>query len=244
MYAKLLAVSIVAGLAAGPVIAADTASRQETVGVGVGATVGALAGGPVGLVIGAAVGAKLGDQFYRKDMQVKTLDSSLEASRGRISELEQDARSLNSAIDRLDGELQQMHATSRPELLNLLQSGIEMDLLFRTGEHVLPESTNMRLGQLAASLAAMPDVYLRLDGFADERGDSSYNHNLSVQRAQFVRGVLQENGVPAERIELSAHGESPAADDSADSYALERRVSVTLYVPDSPSLAANPEGRH
>ncbi|MEX2126258.1 MAG: OmpA family protein [Woeseia sp.] len=241
MRTKLTVISVIACLAAGPVLAADKASRQETIGVGMGATVGALAGGPIGFVLGAAIGAKIGDGFHQKDVEVETLNSSLRSSQSRVSELEQNVDSLNAGIDRLNSDLQQMHAASRPELLNLLKAGIEMDLLFMTDQHVLPGSTRARLGKLAASLAVMPDVRLQLDGFADERGDSAYNQNLSVQRAEYVRQVLQENGVPNERIELTAHGESPAADATADSYALERRVSLTLFVQDPPSLAANPD---
>ena len=49
---------------------------------------------------------------------------------------------------------------------------------------------------------------------------------------------------PAQRQEPSAqrHGgkESAAADASVDSYALERKVSVTLYIEGAPSLAQNP----
>jgi hypothetical protein len=52
--------------------------------------------------------------------------------------------------------------------------------------------------------------------------------------------VLLANGVPADRISVSAHGESPAADDNIDSFAFERKVSLTLYVDDTPSFAANP----
>lgn len=241
MHRKLLVTGIVACLAAAPAVAADKASKQETIGVGMGAAVGALAGGPVGLVVGAAIGARLGDEFHQKDVAVARLDSSLTASQSRVSELEKNVDSLNAGIDRLNSDLQRMHASSRPELLSLLQAGIEMDLLFRTDEHVLPDSTRARLAELSTSLASMPDLQLRLDGFADERGDSTYNHNLSVQRAEYVRQVLEENGVAPERIQLTAHGESPAADSSADSYALERRVSLTLFAPDPTSLAANPE---
>ena len=134
-----------------------------------------------------------------------------------------------------------MRAESRPELLSLLQAGIEMDLLFRTDEHVLAGSTVSRLQQLAASLASMPGVFVRLDGFADERGDAAYNQKLSVRRAEHVRHVLLANGVPTARISVKAHGESPAADDDVDSYAFERKVSLTLYIDDSPSFAANPQ---
>jgi outer membrane protein OmpA-like peptidoglycan-associated protein len=238
---KLLATGILACLAASPAWAANNASKQETIGVGMGATVGALAGGPVGLVIGAAIGAKIGDEFHQKEREVLALDRLLESSQSRVSELEKNVDSLNAGIDRLNGDLQRMHAAARPELLSLLRAGIEMDLLFRTGEHTLPESTRAKLGELAASLAAMPDVHLELDGFADERGDSTYNQNLSAQRAEYVRQVLEEHGVPAERIGLTAHGESPAADATIDSYALERRVSLTLSVQDPLSLAANPD---
>lgn len=241
MRKKLLASGIIACLVAGPVTAATNASKQETIGVGMGATVGALAGGPIGLVVGAAVGAKLGDDFHQKDVEVVRLDSSLKSSQSRVSELEKSVDTLNDGIDRLNSDLQHMHAAARPELLSLLQAGIKMDLLFRTDEHVLPDSTRAKLDELSASLAAMPDVQLKLDGFADERGDSTYNQNLSAQRAKYVRRVLEENGVASDRIRLSAHGESPAADGTADSYALERRVSLTLFVEDTPSVAANPE---
>lgn len=241
MHRKLLLTGIIACLAAGPAAAGNNASKQETIGVGVGAAVGALAGGPFGFVVGAAIGAKLGDEFHQKDVQVARLDSSLRTSESRVAQLENDVDSLNAGIDGLNRDLQQMQASSRPELLSLLQAGIEMDLLFRTDEHVLPPSTHARLADLSASLATMPDLQLRLDGFSDERGDSTYNQNLSEQRAAYVRRVLEENGVAPERIKVAAHGESPAADGTPDSYALERRVSVTLFVEDSPSVAANPE---
>jgi outer membrane protein OmpA-like peptidoglycan-associated protein len=241
MRTKILVGGIIACLAAGPAMAANKASKPETVGVGMGATVGAIAGGPVGLIVGAAIGAKIGDRFHQKDVEVVRLDSSLKSSQSRVAELERNVGSLNAGIDRLNGDLQRMNASARPELLSLLQAGIEMDLLFRTDEHQLPDSTRAKLAELSASLASMPDVHVHLDGFADERGDSTYNQLLSVQRADFVRQVLEENGIAAERIGLTAHGESPAVDDSADSYALERRVSLTLFVQDPQPLAANPD---
>ena len=41
---------------------------------------------------------------------------------------------------------------------------------------------------------------------------------------------LRAWGVSPERISVSAHGESAAQDDSLDSYALERRVALTLFI--------------
>jgi outer membrane protein OmpA-like peptidoglycan-associated protein len=115
-----------------------------------------------------------------------------------------------------------------------------MDLLFRTDEHVLSDSTGARLEQLALTLAANPDIQIQLDGYADERGDESYNQELSARRVAHVRDVLVSAGIPAGRISVDAHGESAAAEQNADSFALERRVSLTLYVGDTPSFASNP----
>lgn len=241
MRTKLTVITVAACLAAGPAFAATKASKEETIGVGVGATVGALAGGPIGFVIGAAIGAKIGDEFHQKDEKVETLTGSLQASATRVETLETQVQALNADIDALGGDLQRMRATARPELSSLLESGIKMDLLFRTEEHELADSTTERLAGLAASLAAMPDIRVAVEGYADERGIESYNRDLSVRRAEYVRDLLTANGVAAERIQVSAHGESPTADDTADNYALQRKVSLTLYVDDNPAFAANPD---
>ena len=240
MRTKLTVITLAACLAAGPAFAAEQASKPETIGVGVGATVGALAGGPIGFVIGAAIGAKIGDEFHEREEKVETLTGSLQRSTTRVEELEHDVQALNADLDALGGDLQRMRAMARPELLGLLESGIEMDLLFRTEEHVLTDSTSSRLAELGSSLAAMPDIRIDIEGYADERGEPAYNQDLSVRRAEYVRDLLTANGVPGERIQVSAHGESPAPEGTADNYALQRKVSLTLYVDDNPAFAANP----
>jgi outer membrane protein OmpA-like peptidoglycan-associated protein len=241
MRTRITLLAIAACLAAGPAFAGTKASKEETIGVGVGATVGALAGGPIGFVIGAAIGARLGDEFHQKDEKVESLSGSLQASTERVQQLESDVDALNADIDALGGDLERMRTLARPELLSLLEGGIEMDLLFRTDEDALTTSTSSRLAELAGSLAAMPDIRVNIDGYADERGDDAYNHDLSVRRAAYVRDLLAANGVSDDRIQVSAHGESPTTEDTPDNYALERKVSLTLYVEASPSFAANPD---
>lgn len=241
MRNKNLAIAILACLIATPALAEGTTSKRESIGLGVGGIIGAVAGGPVGFIVGAAVGAKLGDEFHKKNTAVTTLSDSLVSSRKKITALEKSVAALNSDIDSLGADLQRMQAVARPELLTLMQAGIEMDLLFRTDEHVLGITTDTKLRELAANLSTMPDIYIQLDGFADERGDADYNHRLSAQRAEYVRDVLVSNGVAESRIKLAAHGESPAADDNPDSFALERKVSLTLFVEETPSFASNPD---
>jgi outer membrane protein OmpA-like peptidoglycan-associated protein len=148
---------------------------------------------------------------------------------------------MDRSLDTLSAELQRLQRHSSPEMASLLEAGIAMDLLFRTDEAVLADTTGQRLHELATTLAAMPGIRVQLDGFADERGDEDYNRQLSGERVDFVRDQLIAAGVDASRITSTAHGESPAQETTADSYALERRVNLKLYTEDVASLAANPE---
>lgn len=205
--------------------ASAAASREENIGVGTGAVVGALAGGPVGFIIGAAIGAKLGDSFHEKSDRIDNLQSSLQVSR--------------ESRDDLNAAVKQLQNIARPELVSLMQAGIDMDLLFRTDEYALTDTTGDRLAQMASMLANMPGVRIQLDGFADERGDAEYNYALSERRVEFVRNMFITAGVHPTRISASAHGESVAQDPDVDSYALERRVSVRLFIDNAQSLASN-----
>ena len=211
---------------------AANASKEENIGVGSGAVIGAVAGGPVGFIVGAAIGAKIGETMHRKSEQIDSLQGSLDDSRVETQRLAGD-------VSELSRELEKLQHVARPELVSLLQAGIDMDLLFRTDEHVLIGSTGDRLQQLAITLAGMQDVRIQLDGFADERGAADYNQALSEKRVDFVRDLFVAAGVHPTRIDTSAHGESIAADATVDSFALERRVSVKLFIDNSSSLAAN-----
>jgi outer membrane protein OmpA-like peptidoglycan-associated protein len=218
-------IALIAILALATQTASAAASKEENIGVGSGAIVGAIAGGPVGFIIGAALGAKLGDTLHSKSERIDTLQGSLQDS-------EQSVAMLEHGIDELKD-------IARPELTSLMQAGIDMDLLFRTDEFALTDTTGDRLTQMAATLANMPGVRIQLDGFADERGDAAYNHVLSEKRVEFVRNLFITSGVHPTRISSSAHGESVAQNPDIDSYALERRVSVKLFIDNASSVASN-----
>jgi outer membrane protein OmpA-like peptidoglycan-associated protein len=230
---KLTTIVTITILAMATQTASAAASKEENIGVGSGAVVGALAGGPIGLIVGAALGAKLGDSVNRKSERIEALQGSLQKSQQSVAALE-------NGIDDLSVEIEQLQRVARPELVSLMQAGINMDLLFRTDEFALTDTTGDRLAQMAGTLASMPGVRIQLDGFADERGDAGYNHALSEKRVEFVRNLFVASGVHATRISTSAHGESVAQAPDVDSYALERRVSVKLFIDNAESLASNP----
>jgi len=230
---KLTTIATITILALATHTASAAASKEENIGVGSGAVVGALAGGPVGLLIGAALGAKLGDSAHNKSERIVSLQGSLQNSQQSVAALE-------NGIDELSLEVEQLQRIAKPELVSLMQAGIDMDLLFRTDEFALTDTTGDRLAQMAGTLASMPGVRIQLDGFADERGDATYNHELSEKRVEFVRNLFVASGVHPTRISTAAHGESVAQAPDVDSYALERRVSVKLFIDNAQSLASNP----
>jgi outer membrane protein OmpA-like peptidoglycan-associated protein len=239
MIKKTFLLGLLACVVATPALAEGT-SKEEASGLGAGIVIGAFAGGPIGAMIGGALGAKIGIEFNERNEQVDSLSASLDHSNGQVSSLQANISKLNAELQSIDNKLQAAREKEKPEVLALLQAGIEMDLLFRTDEYVLADSTGGKLSQLAASVSADPEIQIRLDGFADERGDETYNQELSLRRVEYVRDLLIGSGIPASRITVNAHGESPAVDGTADSYALERRVSLVLYMGDTPSFASNP----
>jgi outer membrane protein OmpA-like peptidoglycan-associated protein len=230
---KLVAIILVVALATSSPSIAAAASNEEDAGVGAGLVIGALAGGPVGAIIGAAIGAKVGDTMHKKGDTIDTLSGSLAESRQELAALETDVNSLSA-------ELARFEEIDRPQLISLMQAGIAMDLLFRTDEYVLADTTGSRLAELAGAVSQMKDIRVQLDGFADERGDADYNLELSAKRVEFVREQLVVAGIDPARIHVTAHGESPAQDDSVDSYALERRVALKIFIDDTPNSSTEP----
>ncbi len=220
---NLVIIMLTVAVAAYAPAATAKASKEENIAVGSGVVIGAIAGGPVGAIIGAAIGAKVGNTVHRKNSEIESLHGSLDASRD-------DVRMLHRDVDSLNAELEHYEQIDRPQLISLMQAGIEMDLLFRTDEYALADTTGDRLATLARDVSQMRDIRVQLDGFADERGDADYNLELSRKRVEFVRDQLVAAGIHPSRIQTTAHGEAPAQDSSADSYALERRVSLTLYI--------------
>ena len=153
----------------------------------------------VGAIIGAAIGAKVGDSMHRKNSEIDSLNGSLDASRD-------DLQTLHRHIDSLNAELEHYEQIDRPQLISLMQAGIEMDLLFRTDEFALADTTGDRLATLARDVAQMRDIRVQLDGFADERGDAEYNLELSRKRVEFVRDQLVAAGIHPSRIATTARG--------------------------------------
>ena len=112
--------------------------------------------------------------------------------------------------------------------------GLEEKVLFDTDKAVVKPSAAEALKQISASINkryAGKDV--RILGFADSRGDKSYNRDLSKQRAEAVKNYLvTTNKMPADRVSTEAFGEEqPAASNATAAGRQEnRRVEIAVKV--------------
>ena len=77
---------------------------------------------------------------------------------------------------------------------------------------------------------------MEIQGYADRRGSVEYNAELSLRRADRVRGWLVERGVAAERLQVAAHGASAPveAGDGEANHEQNRRVVFRVLQARSP----------
>ncbi len=103
---------------------------------------------------------------------------------------------------------------------------------FDTDDHSVRDKAELQcLVDLAAYLKKNQNIFLVVEGHADERASSSYNIALGMRRANYVRSFLVKNGVDQNRIYTVSHGkERPiAAGHSPDQWKLNRRSEFKMY---------------
>jgi peptidoglycan-associated lipoprotein len=116
--------------------------------------------------------------------------------------------------------------------LGSARPGSEQDFVVNVGDRVYfdldsytvsPEAYP-RLDAQAQWLARYPQITVRIEGNADERGTREYNLALGARRAESVRNYLVQRGVSAGRIDTISFGkERPIAEGSTeDSWARNR----------------------
>jgi len=193
------------------------ASKQENIGVVTGLAVGAVAGGPVGAIFGAAAGAWIGDRYHKQEVAKKALASDLSQS-----EAQKTALSASLSQERAKGEKLDLALKNTDEL--------ETDVSFRTNDDSITAQSMSPLLKIGALAASMPDIKVRVAGYADPRGSDEVNDALSRRRAEAVAAVLEQAGLPKDRMVVEGHGksESRAMDGDLDGYAFERKVTVRL----------------
>ncbi len=109
-------------------------------------------------------------------------------------------------------------------------------VFFPSGKANILPSSRSRLTEVAKEVAQMaPERKILVEGFTDSTGPSSLNEELSQKRADAVKDVLVENGVPADRITTKGMGEEhPVASNATpEGRANNRRVEIVITPPEN-----------
>ena len=235
--------SVVVGMGliglSGAVLAGEPkpAPVSEPAGFISGAVVGGFAAGPVGAVIGAGIGTWLGNRVHRAD-EARAAEAQAAELMGDKNELIENNRQLTTQVASLSQAVEQ--ARSAKADTGAALQGLSGDVLFRTGSFDLEPDMSRQILSLAQALAKSPGLKIRIDGYADPRGNEEDNLKLSESRANAVRDILLAAGIGEEALEVNAYGQakSEAELGDLDGYALERRVRLTVEPRQaSPSVA-------
>lgn len=205
----------------------EATTRQETAGFGIGALIGGLIAGPPGAVIGAAGGTLFGHHTASKDNAIAALETQLQDKSIELAYLQDE---LARTQTRYAMNLQQVALDHRQAALGDLSKGISLSVFFRTNGTKIDPALSTHLYDLVKLIRDVPEIKVQLSAYADERGLPSYNLQLSQARARAVQAELIKAGLPADRIQQHAYGETRARAGSSDTegYVFDRRVDIEL----------------
>ena len=109
---------------------------------------------------------------------------------------------------------------------------VDETVLFDTDKAAIKPSAAAALQQIVGSIGQLyPGSEVRVMGFADSRGDKSYNKALSEERAEAVKNYLVANGkIDAARLSVEPMGEAaPVATNATAAGRQEnRRVEIAV----------------
>jgi len=208
------------------------ASKEENVGFFSGAIAGAAVGGPLGFIIGGASGAILGEQVAKAN--------KLDEVKNELAIQQQDYKEIHQQLEVVQQKAQEVEK----QLINnaeWMTQGLTLNLMFATNSTELSTTDLGLIKRLSNILREFPELTLKLDGYADPRGNELDNMKLSQKRAKAVEVAFQEQGIAPSRVITEAHGETRITSDidDSDSYAMERRVSINFLTVEKSTLAQN-----
>ena len=181
---------------------------------------GTLAGAAGGAVISKATG---GDKTGRD----AAIGAALGAGVGYY--MERQAKQLEQQMAGTGVTVEQNPVTGNIDLV------IPGNITFSFDDATLNSSFRPTLSKLAQTMIQYNQNTVTIAGHTDSQGAASYNQGLSRDRAYAVANYLTANGVPANRINVVAYGESRpvATNDTEYGRQQNRRVELTINAPNS-----------
>ena len=121
-------------------------------------------------------------------------------------------------------------AEGQAQLEKAMERLHDVSVFFEFDEHTLTKEATDRLGDVASVLTKHPELKVKIEGHADERGTPAYNLALGQRRAESTKAYLEKMGVKDDQIEktISYGSEKPKAEGhSEDAWKQNRRGDVS-----------------
>jgi len=133
-------------------------------------------------------------------------------------------RSAAAALESLD-QIARVSEESRGLVITISGS-----VLFATNQHSLLPIAKEKLREVAQALIEQGDTRIVVEGHTDSRGSAQKNEELSLMRAEEVRGFLISQGIPTNNIRASGLGEQRpiASNETPEGRANNRRVEIVV----------------
>lgn len=190
--------------------------------------------------------AKLAGDLARVEKKATRLDSDLEAERlariaaaTALAERENQLTSIQSTYGELVGDLESELSAGQIEIERLregLRLNVSQDVLFASGSAKLDRIGSDVLIKVAGRLKDLDD-FIEVRGHTDDRPMSGAlakrfpsNWELAAARAASVVRLLEEHGVPGDRLAAVSMGENDpvVSNDSVENRARNRRIEIRL----------------
>jgi len=187
---------------------------------GKGAAYGAGGGAALGALAGALIGG---------DAKAAAIGAAIGAAAGGAA-----GAGVGSMMDKQQAEYQQALAQSNAAAVrregDLLAIVLKGDVTFDLNSAKVKPGLYREIDRIAEVMVRYPHTTIEVDGFTDSSGKEEYNRQLSQRRADAVRDLLVQRGVPAHSIRAVGFGEAQpvATNDTAEGRARNRRVEIRI----------------
>ncbi|AMD94524.1 OmpA family protein [Leptotrichia sp. oral taxon 847] len=178
----------------------------------------------IGTGIGAAAGAVIG-QAIGKDTKGTLIGTAGGAAVGAV---------IGNIFDRQEKELKEKLSGTGVKVVRTGEGEIKLvapeNITFDTNSYIVKSQFKGTVRSIADTLKAYPDSKIIVSGHTDNTGNDAINDPLSVNRANAVANLLQEDGVSNSRITSTGYGSrNPVATNTtAAGRQQNRRVEINI----------------
>jgi sortase system peptidoglycan-associated protein len=211
-------------------------TKNNVVGLSTGIVFGGVVAGPLGGAIAGLFGLFIADDINDEN-RLSITKKELQSTNLQLVALQQNYQdsiaSANQQIAAMDTAMNQAIAQVPPT--------IEANIQFKTASFLVEDHYKSQLDGLASELRKNPKLTIELSGFADQRGESTYNQVLSQQRAKAVKDYLMSQFVNQNQVFTQSFGESElvSKSDSFEGNFFDRRVLLKVLNKTAEMTAAN-----